>query len=264
MSFQQTVNANPHLAGTVAQLKSALTTTSYSQNPDQVFDNMDQDPLIDAVTMPGSGRPPSRHDFLQYLNVAPPPIGFAVSSFCRTPAHQLRGPTLPDRLLGRVQRFTAVLNSVTGPRSSLSRTTAQNLIRDGTARVPGALARQKVSFKGYKLSAYFMWSYPPKDPLDPYQDIGPTRAIAVNTLGLGYFEQDPVGKTEVLLRWVHELPSATARQPTAWDASSADGNVYWRPGGKTFTLNPGAPGLTEVIHEPVEGQVLVAPMEELK
>ena len=108
-----------------------------------------------------------------------------------------------------------------------------------------------------------MWAYPPAAPSNPYQEVGSTRASAVNVLGLGYLAFDPVGQTEVLVRWVHQLPSTTARQPTAWDAGTCGTNVYWRPGGKTFTLNPGAPGVTEVVHPPVQGQDLVAPIEEL-
>lgn len=79
-------------------------------------------------------------------------------------------------------------------------------------------------------------------------------------LGLGCFAHDD--PPEELVRWAHALPeSIRAHRPTAWDAGASRGNVYWRPGGRTWQLDRDAEGVPEVVHHPIRGADLIVPME---
>jgi hypothetical protein len=159
----------------------------------------------------------------------------------------------------------ALVNAVADPASTLSLGYAEALVRDlvgGVADSAAKLTRQKTELAGKTLSKYQMWCYPAVNSRSPFHEIGTTRHEAVNTLGLGHYAYNEL--TAELVRWAHSLPaSIRARVPTAWDAGADKGNVHWRPGGKTYRLDRDAYGVSEVIHDPIKADDLVAPIEAL-
>jgi hypothetical protein len=267
MSFQGAEATNATLNGIAAILRMVLEEPGYSRNPHQVYDNMDSDPLIDML--PTAGKPASHVELLQHVQnhrTNPPAIPDEVVIFCR--ANLQHGPLLPapgSATLGRVQSMRSLVNAVADPASALSLRNAEALVRDVVAGAPDPatkLAKQRFEFAGRNLSRYQMWCYPAADSRDPFHEIGTTRAEAVNILGLGYYAfNEP---TAEIVRWAHTLPgSIQAHRPTAWDAGADKGNVHWRPGGSTYQLDRNDFGLSEMVHNPVTGENLVAPVEAL-
>jgi hypothetical protein len=142
---------------------------------------------------------------------------------------------------------------------------AEALVRDLVAAVADTatkLARQKTELAGKTFSRYQMWCYPAADSWSPFREIGTTRAEAVNMLGLGYYAYDEPHAE--IVRWAHALPAPVrAYRPTAWDAGGDKGNVHWRPGGRAYQLERDEYGLLEVVHNPIKGADLIAPIEVL-
>ena len=267
MSFTEAEASDAALSGAAAALRAALEVPRYARNPHQVYDGMDSDPLISATTE--LGKPQCRAQLLRHIGPYlpnPTTIPDAVVSFCRTNLQQ--GPTFSDSsrpTFGRVQSLQSLVNAIASPSSGLSLRNAEALVRDSIAArgdLATKLARQRADFSGKHLSRYQMWSYPAGDRKNPFQEIGSSREDAVNILGLGYFV-DAKPSAE-LIRWAHTVPTATQiRIPTAWDAASDKGNVYWRPGGKTYRLDVDKYALDEVVHEPIKGEDLTAIIEEI-
>lgn len=265
MSFQEAEATDANLNGLAALLKSALEELGYRRNTHQIYENMDSDPLIGDL--PDSGKPASRSELLQHVSkqrANPSVIPDEVVLFCR--ANLQQGPLAPDAdtaTLGRVQSMRSLVNAIADPLSGLSFRNAEALVRDVTSGVPDAatkLARQKADLAGKNLSHYQMWCYPAADSRNPFHEIGTSRTDAVNILGLGFYAY--VAPTAEVVRWAHALrPLGSARKPTAWDAGSDKGNVYWRPGGRTYRLDLTGYGVPEVVHNPIKSEDLIAPIE---
>jgi hypothetical protein len=265
MSFRDAEAGDRNLNGLAAILRTALEEPGYLRNSHQIYDNMDSDPLIGSL--PETGRPASRIQLLHHVSghrANPAVIYDNVVLFCR--ANLQQGPVISPAgaaTLGRVQGMRSLINAVAHPASSLSLRNAEALVRDvvgGVADSTVKLAKQKFELAGKTLSRYQMWCYPAADTLNPFREIGSTRSEAVNILGLGYYACDK--PSEEIVRWAHALPvSILAHTPTAWDAAADKGNVHWRPGGSTYRLDRDDFGLPEVVHAPVKGEDLTAPIE---
>jgi hypothetical protein len=267
MSFRDAEATDAILNGISAILRTALEEPGYRRNPHQVYDNMDSDPLIGVL--PEAGKPASRVELLQHVQnhrANPPVIPDEVVLFCRAKLQQ--GPLVSaadSATLGRVQGMRSLVNAVADPTSGLSLRNAEALVRDvvgGASDSARKLAKQRTDLAEKVLSRYQMWCYPAADARNPFREIGTTRADAVKMLGLGYYAyNEPAAE---IVRWAHALPdSIRAHQPTAWDAGADKGNVHWRPGGSTYQLDRDDFGLPEVVHDPVTGENLVAPIETL-
>jgi hypothetical protein len=267
MSFRDAEATDATLNGIAAILRVALEEPGYRRNPHQVYDNMDSDPLIGML--PVAGMPASRVDLLQHVQnhrANPPAIPDEVVLFCIAKLQQ--GPLVPPgdaATLGRVQGMRSLVNAIADPASAVGLRNAEALVRDvvgGAADSATKLAKQRAEFAGKALSRYQMWCCPAADSRNPFREIGTTRAEAVNILGLGYYAYD--APAAEIVRWAHALPVAIqAYQPTAWDAGADRGNVHWRPGGRTYRLDRDDFGLSEVVHDRVTGENLVAPIETL-
>jgi hypothetical protein len=267
MSFRDAEATDATLNGITAILRAALEEPGYRRNPHQVYDNMDSDPLIGML--PEAGKPASRVELLQHVQnhrANPPVIPDEVVLFCLAKLQQ--GPLVPPAnaaTLGRVQGMRSLVNAVADPSSALGLRNAEALVRDvvgGAADSATKLAKQRSELAGKALSRYQMWCYPAEDSRSPFREIGTTRAEAVNILGLGFYAYtEPAAE---IVRWAHALPvSIQAHRPTAWDAGADKGNVHWRPGGSTYRLDRDEFGLSEVVHDPVTVENLVAPIEAL-
>jgi len=264
MSFQDAEDAAPTLDGIAALLCNALEKPGYTSNPNQIYDNMDSDPLIGPLPEPG--KPASRSELLQRVSphkADPAGIPKEAVKFCR--ANLRQGPVFPASAaasLVHVHRRQALVNAIVQSPTPMRRSRAEALVNDllgGGIDEAAKLAKQKASLADKTLSLYQLWCYPAADPRKPFDEIGSTRAEAVNTLGLGGFADDT---SEVLVRWAHAAPAAIkVCRPTAWDAG-AD-NVYWRPGGYTYKLDSAGNGVQELIHDKITGENLIAPIEEL-
>lgn len=116
------------------------------------------------------------------------------------------------------------------------------------------VTQQRSLLNGCLLSGWLMWGFYQPRRLDaPFQGVSKNRSELVRRLGLGRADPD-----EELLLWEHRLEAhQTAHRPTAFDAEAYD---YFRPGGKTQPL-AGTDGLHEVVHVPVAGSQLAAPIE---
>lgn len=267
MSFRDAEATDATLNGITTILRAALEQPGYRRNPHQVYDSMDSDPLIGAL--PELGKPASRMELLRRVSghrADPSAISDEVVLFCRTNLQQ--GPVLAaadSPTLGRVQGLRSLVNAVADPSSGLSLRNAEALVRDvvaGVADTATKLARQKSELAGKTLTRYQMWCYPAADSRNPFREIGTTRTEAVNILGLGYYAYDEPHAE--ILRWAHALPGPVrAHRPTAWDAGADKGNVHWRPGGNTYQLERDDYGVPEVVHDPIKGEDLIAPIEAL-
>jgi hypothetical protein len=267
MPLRDAEATDPSLAGITDDLQTSLHTPAYGPNPHQCFANIDSDPLVSDL--PTTGSPASRLDLLRHLaphRSDPGTFQDQVVTFSR--AHCSQGPITPihaSGVYGRVQSLKGLSTAVSGSAGSLSLNASKALIRDlvqidGNAET--RLAVQKLDLTGKLLSTYSVWAYPASRARQPFDDIGETRADAVNALGLGYFAIEKP-KAE-LVRWAHRLPGTmNAQQPTVWDANTSAGNVYWGPWGKTCQLALEIPGVSEVVHPPIRGEDLVHPIEEL-
>lgn len=263
MSFQEAENSEQMLQGITDILRQALEEPGYERNPNQVYDNMDADPLINSL--PQSGRQHSRVDLLRRVNplrTNPSAIPGKVVEFCCENLQQ--GPAVAHSVFGRVQSLKSLVNTVVGASSGKVDRLFESRIRDlvfSTDDDATKLARQKLFFSGKNMSQYQMWSYAAADPDNPFSEIGTARADAVDVLGLGVYSND---NNETLVRWAHRLPETIkACQPTAWDAGTDKGNVYWRPGGRTYRLGVDDYGVPEVVHNPIQGEALIAPIKPL-
>lgn len=270
MSFREAEDSDATLQGIADVLRAALAEADYGRNPHQVYDNMDVDPLI--YTLSAEGNPASRLDLLLHIRAlqdTPTSIPSEVVSFCRQ--HLRRGPQLEDsggRSFGRVQSLDSLVNAlvdpIANPSTELTRGDAEILVWDLMAITAGTdikLEKQKATLGGKQLSKYQMWCYQPEDAQEPFREIGESRGQAVNVLGLGFAYDEPEME---LVRWAHALPvELRAHQPTAWDAGATKGNVHWRPGGRTYQLETNEYGVPEVVHPPIQGKHLIAPIEAL-
>jgi hypothetical protein len=267
MSFRDAESADTTLSGIAAILRAALEEPGYRRNQHQVYDSMDLDPLIGALSEPG--QPASRIQLLRRVSTHradPSAIPDEVVLFSRSNLQQ--GPALPSagaQILGRVQGLRSLVNAVADASSGLSLRNAEALVRDLVGAVTDTatrLARQKAELAGKTLSRYQMWCYPAADSRRPFREIGTTRTEAVNVLGLGcYAYNDPHAE---IVRWAHALPApVAAHRPTAWDAGADKGNVHWRSGGRTYQLERDDYGVSEVVHDPVKGADLIAAIEAL-
>ena len=267
MSFQDAEASDASLNGISTILRAALEQPGYGRNPHQVYDNMNSDPLIGA--QPEAGEPESRSELLLHVKshrANPSAVPDEVVLFCR--ANLQQGPASSSSgtlILGRVQSLVSVANAIADQSSALSQSHAEALVRDLVAdgvNTSAKLAKQKLDLAGKALSQYQMWCFLPADPQRPFGELGTSRSEAVNVLGLGYFAfDDPAAE---LVRWAHVLPDTVpAHRPTAWDAGATRGNVHWRPGGRTYQLERDDCGVPEVVHAPIKGEDLSAPIEVL-
>lgn len=258
MSFRDAEATDATLGGSAAILRGALVKVGYKRNPFQIYDNMDSDPHIGAL--PEAEKPASRIELLKRVaahRADQARMRDEAVIFCGE--HPQEGPSFPDAAtttFGRVNSFPSLVNAVADQDSSLSRSRAEALLRDviHDAAPATRLERQRLALSGKTLSLYQMWCYPAGDPQKPFTEIGTIRSEAVNVLGLGCFADDAE-----LLRWAHTLPGGiTAHLPTAWDAGDY---ACWRPGGRTYRLDSDDYGVPEVVHRPITGDNLTAPIE---
>lgn len=267
MSFQDAETSNVRFAGMTDLLRQALTQANYAKNPLQIFDNLDTDPLV--PDQPKPGHPRSRVELLEWIEprrTHSATLAQDVVDFARK--NMLQGPPMPlppSQVYGHVQSVGALVKAVSHPHTSLSLRDAQAFVNDALAALGNPMTivqRQRSDFAGIALSKYPIWCYPASDENRPFSEIGDSRASAVDHLGLGCFFHDQ--PTERLIRWAHQLPDTVPPlKPTAWDANSSAGNVYWRAGGRTFTLSHGQFGVDEIIHSQITGDLLVHPIQVL-
>ena len=271
MSFQRAEISDPSLKGISDALQAALVEPAYTRNPHQIYDNMDSDLLIGPL--PQAGMPASRIELLRQVSphrADPSKMPDEVTRFCR--ANLQQGPGWPgsDRtIFGHVHGFESLVHTLTSPAVSLSLRNSRALLDDVVrgGKPTTRLERQRIELAEFHLSRYQMWSFPVGNSADPFREIGVGRGDAVNALGLGYYAKK--APDMALVRWAHQLPSGqdrtapTARRPTAWDAGSDKGNAYWRPGGMTWRLDRDEVGVSEVVHDPIQGKNLVAAIEVL-
>jgi len=190
MSFPEAEAAEASVVGLANHLRDSLREPDYVRNVDQVYDNMDTDPLIGTIAQ--DGQPASRLELL--LSIAPyrldePRMRDETALFCR--GHLRVGPELPDAsntTFGRVCTFQSLTNAIADPGSPSSLDDARALLRDAIDAPPSPrrLTRQRSDLGGKNLSRYQMWSFPAADPANPLAEIGPARQEALNILGLGY------------------------------------------------------------------------------
>jgi hypothetical protein len=261
MSFHEAEAAEASAAGLATLLRDSLREPSYVRNVDQVFENMDTDPLIGAA--PLAGQPASRVELLQTVaphRMDPSCLREEADLFCRR--HQREGPPFPDAAnttFGRVCTFEAVVNGIAAPNSPLDLKDARALLRNAIDAPPSPLrlARQRADLDSKNLSLFQMWSFPVADPASPLVEIGPARGEALDILGLGGI--DP---TKEIVAFAHRLPAGTpAHRPTAWDAGRF---ACWRTGGLTYRLDRDEyHGLREVVHNRIKGEHLAATIDTL-
>ena len=247
------------------ELRKSLRCGDYPPDADQVYKNLDADPLIPDTPPPR--RPASRLALLEeLLRTKPDPDGglkAVANEFCHN--HKMEGqedPAAAGHILGRLWTRKG-LNSL-----------YQKPDRLGSRRSPSALDRilavsledQQHALGDMRLAperVTVMWSfYDPRAPGNPLLNLPKNRAAAVDILGLGeYYYRSP---NEPLVQWGHRLPvGEEAKRATAWDGGVR--NPYWRPGGRTRPLSADgggtgkftpADGLPEVTHSPVTGRDL--------
>ncbi len=260
MPFEDAEATDARLDGVPALLREAVAKADYRRNPHQIFDNMDSDPQIGDL--PEADKPASRIELLEVAAVHradQAEMRDEAVLYCRS--HQQEGPPYPDAAnitFGRVNRFRSLVNAIADSDSALGVHRAEALLRDVIHDAPPAtrLERQRSSLAGRILGSRQMWCYPAGDAANPFAEIGNSRIEAVNVLGLGWYAYD--APDDELVRWAHMLPDAIgAYLPTAWDA---DDSVYWRPGGRTYRLDRDDYGVPEVVHNPVAGDNLTAPI----
>jgi hypothetical protein len=260
MSFQSAEAAEPSVAGIAPLLRDSLHELTYPPNTNQIYDNMDTDPLI-GVTVE-AGKPACRVELLK--RVVPHVLDLSsmraeTELFCRE--HLQEGPLFPDianTTLGRVTTFEAIVKAIADEDSPAGLEDARALLRDAIDAPLSAtrLARQRADLADKNLSRFQMWSFPAADPSAPLAEIGPARQEALNILGLGY-----IGPHEEVVAFAHRLPAGlSAYRPTAWDAGCF---VWWRIGGRTYRLDLDEYGLREVVHERIRGEHLVASIDTL-
>ena len=262
MSFQEAETVEASVAGLGNLLRDSLREPGYARNVDQIYDNMDTDPLIGATSE--VGQPASRVELL--LHIAPhrldqPRLKLEAELFCRD--HLQEGPQFPDAAgttFARVCKFEAVVNGIADSDSVTALDDARALLRDAVdaPTSPTRLDRQRADLGDKNLSLFQMWSFPVADPANPLAEIGPARQEAVNILGLGY-----IAPAEEIVGFAHRLPAGTeAHRPTAWDAGCFASSC-WRTGGRTYRLDHDEYGLREVVHNRIKGEHLVASIDTL-
>jgi len=260
MSFQKAEIAEASVAGLANVLRDSLREPDYLRNIDQVYENMDSDPLIAATAV--VGQPASRVELL--LTIAPhrpdqARLKSEAELFCRD--HHQEGPQFPDAAntaFARVCTFESLVNAIADPASPSGLDDARALLRDAIDEPLSSarLTRQRADLDGKNLSRFQMWSFPVADPTNPLAEIGPLRDEAVNILGLGYI--DPADE---VVGFAHRLPAGIeAHQPTAWDAGRF---TCWRTGGRSYRLDRDEYGLREVVHDRIRGEQLFASIQTL-
>lgn len=255
MSFHHAEAASPSLTGIAPVLRSSLNEPAYTRNVNQIFDNMDTDPLIgDTATV---NLPACRVELLK--RVAPhvsdlPRVRAEVELFCWD--HQREGPEFPsaaNTTFGRICTFESLANAIADPSSPASLDDARALLRDAIDAPPSPtrFVRQCSDLNGKNLSRFQMWSFPVSDPANPFAEVGTARQEAIDILGLGY-----INPSDEVVGFAHRLPASTpAHRPTAWDAGCFN---CWRIGGRTYRLDLEEYGLLEVVHDRIRGEHLAA------
>src|SRR2546423_13741030 len=119
MSFQDAEAAETSVAGIETFLRDSLREPAYIRNANQVYDNMDTDPLIGAT--PAAGGPACRVDLLTRVAAHAPDllrVRAEAQLFCRE--HLREGPEFPDAtitIFGRVCTFESLAGSIADPSS---------------------------------------------------------------------------------------------------------------------------------------------------
>jgi hypothetical protein len=180
-----------------------------------------------------------------------------VLGYCR--AHQCSGglrATAQGATLGHVEergRLENTFESTASAKSPLAkkRRTSILFVHELLSKT---LAEQQSLLNGKPLSRWIMWSfYQPRRTDTPFHGVSKDKSELIRRLGLGR-----ANRGEDFLLWEHTLEThQTANRPTAFDAEAYD---FFRPGGKTRPLS-GSGGLPEVVHPPVTGNQLAAPIE---
>jgi hypothetical protein len=260
MSFQDAEAAETSVAGIASLLRDSLREPAYIRNANQVYDNMDTDPLIGPT--PAAGEPACRVDLLTRVAAHAPDllrVRDEAQLFCRE--HLREGPEFLDAAIttfGRVCTFESLVSAIADPSSPSGLDDARALLRDAidAPPSPARLARQRADLDGKNLSRFQMWSFPVADPANPLAEIGPERDEAVNVLGLGY-----IAPADEVVGFAHRLPAGVeAHPPTAWDAGCFP---WWRAGGRAYRLDRDEYGLREVVHDRIRGEHLVASIDTL-
>jgi len=234
----------------------------------RIYDNLDTDPLI--LDTGDAGTPATRPQFLgELLDQGPPacadPLFVAARDFCH--GHKQEGPrneVAEKRVLGKALSFGELLKlyqrgktTAVGDASALGDIIATHSLAEQRDRLEDTAL---VNPRG------IMWSfYDPADEDDPYASLEDDREEVVDRLGLGWHE----GKSHRILKLAHRLPDGMrAFTPTAWDGGVR--HPYWYPGGRTRPLSADGrgtgrfgddDGLPEVVHAPLTGRQLAAPIE---
>lgn len=287
MGFDE-LATDPDLAPRIERLKKALEVPGYrlpggaSEAPDQIFENVDLDPLIpDHAEAEG---PAARDQLLEALEDAETDV-ILIESFLRfCYSHGQEGPMVePPAELGHV-RSLAKLADWLSRDSPLDAREVASRLRDAVRLAeqqgqsePGAASLRRASERHQKLLARFlgnramspfpMWSFlgilEAEGPPDGHDSVGSVldsgAENAIRRLGLGHLLD-----VDEVVGWGHRLPAdQEIHRPTAWDAAD---NPHWRPGGTTHPLDGAEPnrGLLEGVHEPIEAKDLIHPLRILE
>lgn len=259
MSFQEAEKGNDQLSGlTKNHLIDALSDDTYTINPNQPFENLNEDSLISTLGEAGDGIA-SRQSLLTHLTEFDvKEIKFRTLAFSRQ--HRQEGPLIDKNepiTVGRVTTLNAIVNGVLESAIHLGLKAAQIIVEEAVMNAPkDSLNWQKKLLKNKKLGKYQMWVYPTSSKL-PYERVGETRNQVEDSLGLGHYRSEPGS----VVTWEHTVEiEQTVYRPTAWDS---DLNPFWRHGGKTFRLDSNEYGEDEFIHDPITGDKLKKPIVEL-
>lgn len=258
MSFHDAETADPSVAGVANILRDSLSEPAYIRNANQIYDNMDTDPLIGATA--AVDQPACRVELLTRVAPHAPDLTLTRAEaelFCRD--HLREGPEYPDAAIttfGRVCTFESLAKAIADPSSPAGLDDARALLRDAIDAPPSPtrFARQRADLNGKNLSRFQMWSFPVADPANPFAEIGAARQEAVDILGLGY-----ISPLDEVVGFAHRLPAGTgAHRPTAWDAGCFN---CWRIGGRTYRLDRDEYGLLEVVHDRIRGEHLAVSID---
>jgi len=237
------------------ELRTSLRRADYKPEPDQVYEDLDSDPLVPDT--PAPRRPASRLALLDELLKVGGDLKAAANTFCHK--HKMKGPEdkrAPAHTLGRVWSFRELSDLLQSQVGGVGSAKSADLLRKTIELA--SLEDQEEAFADlwFGDERKPMWSfYDPDSPHNPLGNLTGGRAATVDRLGLGEYHYK--GPDEELVQWGHRLPDGgKAMRPTAWDGGAK--RPYWRPGGRTHPLGTTGRfksdgGLPEVVHAPVKG-----------
>ena len=234
-----------------ADLADTALQTFLSKYP-QVFANLDTDNQITQA---------KREELLEQIILVdvedPEPVEAKVLGYCRSRQCSGRAnATAQGATLAHVEergKTEKTFESTAFAKTPLARKNRSSVLFVD-ALLSKSLTEQQSLLNGKLLSRWIMWSFfQSRRSRTPFYGVSKDKSELIRRLGLGRADRD-----EEFLLWEHTLePHQTAHRPTAFDAEAYD---FFRPGGKTQPLS-GNDGLQEIVHPPVTGNQLAAPIE---